>query len=161
MSPNKPADTGPRTTPIRGAAIAATSRALHHLHGAKGKDPPCLVLPVEGDNVAEVPRVRRRVRTFLSSRQVPETIVEKAVLVVSELVTNAVIHAVPPISLHVHSGRQFRTRIEVQDGGPRTDPRATEAEDEHGRGLQIVAAECDRHGRTASVQGVTHWAEVT
>lgn len=76
-------------------------------------------------------------------------IVDEALLVVSELVTNAVVHALPPItlSLHRHGGA---VRGEVIDHGPTWIVRPPIALDdtdaEQGRGLALVDAVASRWG---------------
>ncbi|MFB7174910.1 ATP-binding protein [Streptomyces sp. NPDC056254] len=95
-------------------------------------------------------------------------------LVVSELVTNAVEHALPPIALRleVTSAADGSTRLhaDVTDGGPaRCDGAWTTscAAEEHGRGRQIItvlaecttAGSCDRgakHGPTLAPGGAEH-----
>ncbi|MFJ6661285.1 ATP-binding protein [Streptomyces sp. NPDC091377] len=74
---------------------------------------------------------------------------EDIVLVVSELVTNAVTHAVGPIRADLHRHLDGSIRIAVADGGPAPSaPRPPEGPlIEHGRGLAIVAALAARHGR--------------
>ncbi|MCX4658020.1 ATP-binding protein [Streptomyces uncialis] len=74
---------------------------------------------------------------------------EDIVLVVSELVTNAVTHAVGPIRADLHRHPDGSIRVAVTDGGPAafTHRPAAGPLAEHGRGLAIVAALAARHGR--------------
>ena len=87
---------------------------------------------------------RHLVGDHLAERSVPRTLVEDAVLATSELLTNAIVHGVGPVDLRVRTnGREVL--LEVQDRAtflPRK-MRPT-LEDEHGRGLQIVAAVSER-----------------
>lgn len=102
---------------------------------------------------------RRRVDALLARWNVSPDVVEDALLVISELVTNAVTHALPPAVLKVTSRRGI-LRIEVTDGGP-THKQGTEGlHDEHGRGICIVTAVATQHGTVAHAGGVTHWAEL-
>ncbi len=86
-------------------------------------------------------------------------------LVVSELVTNAVEHAQGPLHLHLHrTEADGHVWIGVSDGGPA--PRDGEwtrscTTDEHGRGLAVVAALAEHHGtRTWTGGHTTHWARI-
>jgi anti-sigma regulatory factor (Ser/Thr protein kinase) len=81
-------------------------------------------------------------------------------LCVSELVTNAVVHGVPP-------GRQLRLLlrfdgravvVEVHDSGPGV-PRIVHDGDEGGRGLLLVAALSDRWGVRERALGKAVWCE--
>jgi anti-sigma regulatory factor (Ser/Thr protein kinase) len=86
-----------------------------------------------------------------------------ALLVLSELVTNAVLHASEPIQVCVTSEDDC-LRIEVSDGDTNADlimSRAPKAAGEPGgRGLQIVNSLARRWGVTQNGDGKTVWAEV-
>ncbi|MFD0327409.1 ATP-binding protein [Streptacidiphilus monticola] len=82
-----------------------------------------------------------------------------AELIVSELVTNAIRHAAPPITL-----RLIRDRVlicEVSDASS-TAPHLRRARDweEGGRGLMLVAQMAHRWGTRHSLTGKTIWAEI-
>ncbi|QCD56840.1 SpoIIE family protein phosphatase [Streptomyces hawaiiensis] len=79
-------------------------------------------------------------------------------LVVSELVTNAIRHAEPPVQLRlIHDTTLI---CEVSDGGS-TAPHLRRARtyDEGGRGLLLVAQLTERWGTRQSATGKTIWAE--
>ncbi|MFD9935547.1 SpoIIE family protein phosphatase [Streptomyces massasporeus] len=79
-------------------------------------------------------------------------------LVVSELVTNAIRHAEPPVQLRlIHDSTLI---CEVSDGG-NTAPhlRRARSYDEGGRGLLLVAQLTERWGTRQSATGKTIWAE--
>jgi anti-sigma regulatory factor (Ser/Thr protein kinase) len=81
-------------------------------------------------------------------------------LVVSELVTNAIRHAEPPIQLRlIHDNTLI---CEVSDGS-NTAPHLRRARtyDEGGRGLLLVAQLTQRWGTRQSTLGKTIWAEQT
>ncbi|MGW6542534.1 SpoIIE family protein phosphatase [Streptomyces massasporeus] len=81
-------------------------------------------------------------------------------LVVSELVTNAIRHAEPPVQLRlIHDSTLI---CEVSDGG-NTAPHLRRARtyDEGGRGLLLVAQLTDRWGTRQGAAGKTIWAEQT
>ncbi|MFF7970275.1 ATP-binding protein [Streptomyces sp. NPDC007905] len=110
--------------------------------------------------------VRHGVGAVLADWDVSPEIVEDSLLVVSELLTNAVIHALPPAVLRLSwvRGDGTRTlRVEVSDAGPALpagqsgvgiDP------DEHGRGEEIVHALATRHGIRVHPGGITRWADL-
>ena len=114
-----------------------------------------------------VATVRRRAHALLADWGLAADTLEDALLVVSELITNAVLHALPPAVLRL---RWSETKgcgtlhIAVTDGGPvpRGPGSAEETEpDEHGRGLCIVTALSARHGTDPGHGGVvTRWAEM-
>ncbi|MFD5128871.1 ATP-binding protein [Streptomyces olindensis] len=92
--------------------------------------------------------------------------VEDALLIASELMTNAVVHALPPASLRLHwKGVQAaRTlRIEVTDAGraPLHQQVASPSPlAETGRGSVIIAALSSRSGITTRANEATRWAEI-
>ena len=79
-----------------------------------------------------------------------DVLVDDVVLAVSELVTNAVKHGLPPVRLTI-SQSAGRVRIDVSDMRPATDGLewpvvASEDSAESGRGRRIVEAVSDRSG---------------
>nr|WP_246298592.1 SpoIIE family protein phosphatase [Nocardioides panaciterrulae] len=108
---------------------------------------------------AEVPvsAARRAVAEHLRRRGASRAAIEDAVLVTSELLTNAALHAVPPLQLRV-LGDDGEIRIEVHDHAS-YEPRKQrpDSDDEHGRGLQIVAAIADRWGTRPTDSGKAVW----
>lgn len=82
-------------------------------------------------------------------------------LVVSELVTNAMRHAYPPVALLLARTAEDTVVIEVTDGGPRpTAACSTDGLAEGGRGTSIVAALSAGHGARRGPDGAVHWAEL-
>lgn len=85
---------------------------------------------------------------------------EEARLIVSELVTNALLHGTPPITLALYR-HGLLLRGEVADHGPTlpTMPQVAldDLDAEHGRGLPIVAAYADRWGIDPAPTGKTVW----
>lgn len=85
---------------------------------------------------------------------------------VSELVTNAVLHARTPIVVRV-AKTGSGARVEVEDGHPYVPPvdavRAGNLQSNRsmtGRGLALVAATADRWGSEATAAGKVCWAEI-
>ena len=92
---------------------------------------------------------------------------DTTLLVVSELVTNAIVHALPPATLRLCWTRLdgHRTlRVEVSDGGPAAPaPSPADADafpEEHGRGIGIVTAVSARNGVRTGEAAVTRWADL-
>jgi anti-sigma regulatory factor (Ser/Thr protein kinase) len=95
---------------------------------------------------ASVPEARAYVAETLA--QLPADMVERIVLMVSELVTNVIVHAQTAVELELlQEIGDKRVRIVVTDeGGGRPNPRAPSNLEAHGRGLQIVEALSDQWG---------------
>ncbi|MGW0149263.1 ATP-binding protein [Streptomyces sp. NPDC003333] len=102
-------------------------------------------------------------RAVLGDWHVDQAAAESVLLVVSELVTNAVEHALPPVVLRLYLDRAGdQVWVGVTDGGPaRADGAWTSSctREEHGRGLAVVESLTSGHGaRTHSDGASTHWA---
>ncbi|WP_326579464.1 ATP-binding protein [Actinacidiphila glaucinigra] len=110
----------------------------------------------------ELGALRRRVRRALDRSAVPADAADEAVLVVSELVTNAVTHGTSPAELRLVLGRGHHAlRVEVTDAGPApSGDREGVPPDEHGRGLPIVAALASDHGVSVRPGRTTCWADL-
>lgn len=103
-----------------------------------------------------VAQARRVTRTQLTGWALCEDTCDTAALVVSELVTNAIVHtASTQIVCELHDGDDL-VRIAVRDEGcapgePRPSPQRPE--EEHGRGLLLIESLCRSWGRSRSVWG--------
>jgi anti-sigma regulatory factor (Ser/Thr protein kinase) len=94
----------------------------------------------------------------------PESI-DRAVLVVSELVTNAVQHALPPVTLYLEPAPTGSdppsVRLKVTDGGPGPardcEPYGHEP-DEHGRGIGLI--QCLTCSTASLAQPSNSWVRV-
>jgi anti-sigma regulatory factor (Ser/Thr protein kinase) len=87
---------------------------------------------------ASVRKARGFAADVLADDGVEASVIEVAVLLVSELVTNAVVHARGPICLTVHTDAHW-VRIEVEDAGHRRPVlRAATLDAVDGRGLLVV-----------------------
>ena len=88
-------------------------------------------------------------------------VVDDAVLVVSELVTNAVIHGKSEAELRLVATDDI-LRVEVTDGGPTPpDPQLAGADDEHGRGLLLIGVLSTAWGtEPAPGGGKVVWADL-
>ena len=106
-------------------------------------------------------RARERVRSFIEENRLCEE-PEIALLILSELVSNAVMHGAQPIQVVV-SGEAGKLRIDVADGDthvPRPGLHFGDADGSGGRGLHIVNALSEQWGTTIHAHGKSVWAEV-
>jgi anti-sigma regulatory factor (Ser/Thr protein kinase) len=87
----------------------------------------------------------------------PVPLVQDAALATSELVTNALLHGRPPVDLRTRI-EGAEVLIEVRDEAT-YQPRKLRPgdDDEHGRGLQIVAALAARWGTRPTEHGKAVW----
>jgi anti-sigma regulatory factor (Ser/Thr protein kinase) len=112
---------------------------------ARSRDDDTAAFDLPNDDTAPA-RARRAVRQTLTGWRLL-AVVDDAVLAVSELVTNAVRHGLPPIRLLLRR-RTGQVRMEVDDA--RRDPLVTGPTsrplDESGRGLDIVRDVSDHVG---------------
>jgi len=107
-------------------------------------------------------RLARRVTRDVLARWRLAHVEETAILLVSELVTNAVRHAqnTYAIGLDLEIGETW-LRIEVQDADPRwPQPRTPGRFDESGFGLVLVDALAGKWGVRETATGKAVWAEL-
>ncbi|WP_328753283.1 ATP-binding protein [Streptomyces sp. NBC_00285] len=116
---------------------------------------------------AEVGRARRwaRSRLALSGIGVDEPLAENLILLVSELVTNAVVHtgrpAVLRLSLPDMAAEAATVRLEVADHSGRAPvPRCVDGDATGGRGLALVDGLADRWGWSREGGGKSIWCEL-
>jgi MEDS: MEthanogen/methylotroph, DcmR Sensory domain/Histidine kinase-like ATPase domain len=105
------------------------------------------------------PRAARRfVRETLRAWDEHELTVS-AVLVISELATNAVVHANGPFRVSIRR-TQSVVRIEVQDMSPQRPEQRLTSVDLTGRGIALVAQLSTRWGTDDSAHGKTVWVDL-
>ncbi|MEU1850424.1 ATP-binding protein [Streptomyces sp. NPDC019990] len=116
---------------------------------------------------AEVGRARQWARSRLagSGIQADDPLAETLVLLVSELVTNAVVHtgcpAVLRLSLPGAGAGEATVRLEVADRSVRAPvPRCADDDATGGRGLALVDGLADRWGWSAEGAGKRIWCEL-
>ncbi|MFG2548909.1 ATP-binding protein [Streptomyces sp. NPDC048581] len=106
---------------------------------------------------------RRLTRARLNGWSVCEDTCDTAALVVSELVTNAIVHtASEHIVCELNDGAEL-VRIAVRDEGcapGEPHPLAARPEEEHGRGLLLVDALCHAWGAQEQGSGLVVWADL-
>ncbi|MFB7369654.1 ATP-binding protein [Streptomyces sp. NPDC056222] len=120
-----------------------------------------------GPDPAEVGRARRWARSRLAGSGIgdDEPLAETLVLLISELVTNAVVHTGCPAVLRMLFGEGCpeagTVRVEVADTSDRPPlPRHAQGEDTNGRGLELVDGLADRWGWQREGAGKSIWCEV-
>ncbi|WP_225834114.1 ATP-binding protein [Streptomyces sp. NK08204] len=119
---------------------------------------------------AEVGRARRWARSRLAGFGVAadEPLAETLILLVSELVTNAVVHTGRPAVLRLllpgapaESAASATVRLEVADSSTRAPvPRCVGGDATGGRGLALVDCLADRWGWTPEGAGKSIWCEL-
>ena len=110
---------------------------------------------------ASTREARRRVSDALEAAAL-EAAIASAALVVSELATNAVLHARTSFEVRLRVGADS-IRIEVHDGSPRHPvPRNFSRSSTSGRGLKVIEELCAEWGVDADAGGTgkTVWAVV-
>lgn len=115
------------------------------------------------EHTVQAPRLARRfVSRTLTGWGVREVSIERAQLLVSELVSNAVLHATGPIRLvveEVDRGAAFRIEV-CNSGSGQPKIRHAAPEDLSGRGLQLVDDLARGWGSATSGNETTVWFEV-
>jgi PAS domain S-box-containing protein len=108
---------------------------------------------------SSVATARKVVRDVLTVAR-RDDLVETAQLVVSEVVTNALVHAGTPIDFHASVG-DAGLRVEVTDGSTQAPaPRSYGAMAGTGRGLRLLQQLVDHWGTLARPDGKTVWFEL-
>lgn len=111
-------------------------------------------LPAHPSSVGTARRALRRV----TGHRLPEEIVDTAELLVSELVTNAVVHAGTPIELEVALVDPGTVVVQVTDGSVhRPVARPYDESSGTGRGLLLVEELSDQWGVSEAPHGKTVW----
>ncbi|MEU0008451.1 ATP-binding protein [Streptomyces sp. NPDC006314] len=119
---------------------------------------------------AEVGRARRWARSRLagSGIEADEPLAENLILLVSELVTNAVVHTGRPAVLRLSlpgpatpAAPSATVRVEVSDTSSRAPvPRCASGDATGGRGLALVDCLADRWGWSPEGAGKSIWCEL-
>jgi anti-sigma regulatory factor (Ser/Thr protein kinase) len=113
---------------------------------------------------ANTPRAVSEARHYVTAElsDVPRDVVDEVAVIVSELVTNCVLHTDTDFVVRVEHDRQ-RVRVEVTDYGDGTPtPRVPPVSEPTGRGLRIVRELADDFGvrPLAESPGKTVWFSV-
>ena len=109
---------------------------------------------------AAAPRLARQaMREWLTDVPCPDALAEDALLVVSELTTNALIHAGSAATI-VALFDDGRLRVEVHDEDPVAPQLRDHPDGSGGWGLRVVAAVADGWGSFPTPSGKLVWAEM-
>jgi len=107
-----------------------------------------------------VGRARRFALDALVARDVDDGVIHDTALIVSELATNAVLHARSPFTLEVRVDAEV-VRIGVHDASPVSpQPRHQEPTAQSGRGLCLVSTLADTWGTELHGDGKIVWAHL-
>ncbi|MER5428178.1 SpoIIE family protein phosphatase [Streptomyces sp. NPDC002588] len=161
LSRSDPAHLGPAADTLLAGAHRADDVALLLM-----RYDGMAVIPLrEGWTVWRVPEAARQARRFtrrsLRSWGVPQDAMDTALLVVSELVTNALVHTDGPVRLDLTLIAE-RLRVAVTDASPRTPVKPAHLgwESTGGRGILLVEAMSDAWGTLPVSGGKQVWCEV-
>ncbi|MDQ2585555.1 ATP-binding protein [Saccharothrix yanglingensis] len=120
--------------------------------------PVAVTLPASAASSAHA---RQVVADAAKAWELSEDVAEDAALVVTELVSNSVDHAIGPVDLTV-SRTATGLRVEVGDRSPaQPRPQPVRVDSSRGRGLIIVAALSTAWGTEPTPTGKVVWAELS
>jgi anti-sigma regulatory factor (Ser/Thr protein kinase) len=123
---------------------------------ADQEDGPAATLAIE-DDVRAVHQARAFTRATLEQWALPESLARDAILLVSEMVTNAIVHGRAPIGLRLRRAREHLL-LEVSDTATAVPRKLRPTSDDvHGRGLQLVAMMADEWGTRPIRDGKSVW----
>jgi anti-sigma regulatory factor (Ser/Thr protein kinase) len=110
-------------------------------------------------DLTAIPQARRLVRRWSTELCVDAALIDDVELIVSELVTNAVIHAVAPYDIDLYRSEGV-IRGEVRDASSTAPCRNTSPDHRGGFGLHIVTARSTRWGCITTPDGKEVWFEI-
>lgn len=116
-----------------------------------------LHLPCEARSVRAA---RKAMEGLLRARGWHTKDIQKAQLAVSELVTNAVVHAGSSLTVRLRVGGWVRLEVSDADPRPLDPPPMAEPDRESGRGLRLVADVSRAWGVERDPRGKTVWCEL-
>ncbi len=142
------------------AGQSARSDGADAAHPDPWRTPLCEATPRAERELLVSPNSPAQAREFLRTASCSvhhSALVDEALLLTSELVTNAVLHGGPPLVVAVDCDGE-RLQVRVRDGSHETPrPRAADKADESGRGLALVAAMSDDWGVDPDPDGKNVW----
>jgi anti-sigma regulatory factor (Ser/Thr protein kinase) len=106
-------------------------------------------------------RARRFITDFCNAAALPPEVCHTAALLVSELVTNAILHGRTSATMEIHRPAD-RLRVAVRDDNPVLPPIGNHPDlnAESGRGLTIVSVLADDWGIERLAEGKAVWFEL-
>jgi anti-sigma regulatory factor (Ser/Thr protein kinase) len=151
------------------AAAHSSASACPSCSAPLTEDSKLVVVPGPQHNLSRTlraqPQAAAEARRAVVALALPESTRETLTLVVSELVTNSILHAgltaEDTIDLHVNNGGP-RVRVTVHDRGPGFTPPEPIADPLNvgGQGLVIAAALSDSWGVDCNQNGCTVWCDI-
>jgi len=127
----------------------------------------CVVTPAAQITLPMSSLAPRRAREFFRSTHCPAhqaRAVDEAQLLITELVTNAVLHGGPPVTLGLACDGGRGLQVRVSDGSPLSPPTPGEEVDldsESGRGIALVDVLTDDWGVEPTAEGKAVWFRLT
>jgi anti-sigma regulatory factor (Ser/Thr protein kinase) len=109
----------------------------------------------------DAPKQARQAISELLARSGRTDLGADATVLVSELVTNAVLHAGGPITISAYLDSTLRVEVHDTDTHPLPALRRPSASDKTGRGLHLVDLLADRWAIVPTPTGKTIWFEIT
>ena len=146
---------------LRSTRVTPSADLQADLHAGM-RTPPAgaqVALFAVASDPAAVGPARQQLREALSAWGIDEELVDAAALCMSELVTNAVVHADSGCHVQVTWGAGTLT-VEVRNPGSPPDlpePDSSDPLQVHGRGLQLVDALASRRGSERDADGFSTW----
>ncbi len=108
-----------------------------------------------------VRRARRTIAAFLDPDEVPGAVVEDVLLLVSELVTNAVVHAGSPAVVRLDADlERIKVAVADKDADKRPSVREPDPTSPSGRGVLLVDRLAARWGVEPQCSGKLVWFEL-
>lgn len=99
---------------------------------------------------------RRFTRAALRRHEIAPETIDIAILLVSELATNAIVHAASTVHLRVRVGDDVRIEVlDASSDGPEITP--GDAEREAGRGLELVSSLAEGWDWSPKAEGKVVW----
>ncbi len=121
----------------------------------------CEITPAASTRLPPDASAPRRARSFLRGARCHEhhaSVLDDAELLTSELVTNAVVHGAPPVTLAVECDTSAGMRVRVTDGSPQApQPRDALPADLDGRGMALVDLLSASWGAEPTREGKAVW----
>jgi anti-sigma regulatory factor (Ser/Thr protein kinase) len=108
------------------------------------------------EDAQTVRHARSIIREELSALDLHSELVDDAVLMVSELITNAFMYGEAPYEMVLHLDAKEIMCVVVDNGPPLPAPSVPDIRSEHGRGLRIVARLSDGFYGTHPQRYLTH-----
>lgn len=155
---HRPAPSAKGAMPALRVSASSPTLAYHCAEGTRDRTDSAVHLPVP-HRLQSVGCARDFSHAWLTAWGKEAELVSDVLLVVSELITNAVQHAAAPVSLTLRSFKGGAVGVTVTDGGAVSPvPQERDDPDERGRGCFLVEAVAQESGRARRPGGQIAWA---